>query len=189
MRTATCATPYHFRDLANHFLELDPKDRFLRFGRAVTDAWIIAYVEGLLRSDDAALVVGEPLRGIPGVLHLESIGSSVILGLSVSPRSRGLGIGTLLLQRAVLLARARQLNTLFVRNLGSNADLQRLALRLGLSVACAPIATTTSLELRAAKVRDAGCAATITLADDSLRPQDTGAPTGMSLADLQRPIL
>jgi GNAT superfamily N-acetyltransferase len=192
MRTVICPTPLHFHDLAGHFLALGSYDRFLRFGSVMSDAWIVAYVESLFASADAVFVVDEPGRDISGALHLESMGRGVALGLSVSAWARGLGIGTLLLQRAGLLARARGLETLFVRNLNLNAALQHLARRLGMSVACPPTALTTSLEVPAASRRDArhvGFAAKITLADDSLRSQWNGAPPDASLPDLREAIL
>jgi GNAT superfamily N-acetyltransferase len=184
MRTAIRATQQHFHDLAGHFLALGPRDRHWRFGRALTDAQIVAYVEGLFACDDTVLVVGEPLRGISGVLHLESMGSAVTLGLSVSPRSRGLGIGMLLLQRAKLLARAQGLRTLYLRNLSANSTVQRLALRLGMSVACAQSARGFGLQVPARERPDAVSALAITLADDSLRPQWNAAPAGAGLPDL-----
>jgi GNAT superfamily N-acetyltransferase len=189
MRTAIRATQQHFHDLASHFLALGPGDRRWRFGWALTDAQIVAYVESLLASDDTVLVVGEPLRGISGVLHLESMGSGVTLGLSVSARSRGLGIGTLLLQRAKLLARAQGLTTLYLRNLSANSTVQRLALRLGMTVACARSARGAALQAPAPQPPDAVSAPMITLADDSLRPQWNGAPAGARLPDLIEPVL
>src|SRR6266446_1666383 len=142
MRTAIRPTHLHFRDLANHFLALSSGDRFLRFGWVMTDVEIVAYVESIFVSADNAWAVVEPDRDISGVMHLESMGCGV-----------NLGIGTLLLQRAGLLARARALTTLFVRNLSLNAALQQLALRLGMRVACAPNALTTSLEVAPANGR------------------------------------
>jgi len=59
------------------------------------------------------------------------------VGLSVSPWARGKGIGSLLLERAGLVATARGIRTLFVRNLNFNAALRRLAQRTGMRVACA----------------------------------------------------
>lgn len=191
MRNAIHLTQLHFRELTRHFLALSSGDRFFRFGWVMTDVEIVAYVESMFLSGDRALVVIEPDRGISGVLHLESMGCGVNLGLSVSAWARNSGIGTLLLQRADLLARARALTTLFVRNLNFNAALQRLALRLGMRVACAPSALATSLEVppvngRAARLGE--FRENITLADDRLRPQWNGALTSVSPPDLPEAI-
>jgi hypothetical protein len=191
MRTAICPTPLHFDELAAHFMALSSGDRLLRFGWVTTDAEIAAYLQSLAVSTDPVFVVVEPDRDISGVLHFESMGCGVALGLSVSSWARGLGIGTLLLERAGLLACARGLKTLFVRNLNLNHQLQRLALRLGMGVACARNALTASLEVPAAKClggRLDKLAGNITLADDSLRSQWNAASPDGSLLDLPEPI-
>ena len=78
-----------------------------------------------------------------------------------------------------------------MRNLSFNTALQRLALRLGMRVACAPSALATSLEVppmtghaaRLGEFRE-----NITLADDRLRPQWNGALTSASPPDLPEAI-
>jgi GNAT superfamily N-acetyltransferase len=172
MRTAICPTYLHFHDLASHFLALTAGDRFLRFGWVLTDVDIVAYVESLFRSIGNVFVVVEPAPDISGAVHLEFGNGGAELGLSVSAWARGKGIGALLLERAGLLASARGVRTLFVRNLNFNTALQRLALRLDMSIACAPTARSTRLELPAngasAPRRDPFAGA-LTLADHSLR--------------------
>ena len=148
-------------------------------------------MESIFVSAHNAWAVVEPDRDISGVMHLESMGCGVNLGLSVSAWARNLGIGTLLLQRAGLLARARALTTLFVRNLRLNAALQQLALRLGMRVACAPNALTTSLEVPPANghiTQLDESRGKITLADDSLRPEWNAVSGDPSLLDLPEPI-
>ena len=192
MRTAIRLKHLHCHDLASHFLALSSGDRFFRFGWVMTDVEVAAYVESLFVLGDSVLVVVEPDRDISGVLHLESMGCGVNLGLSVSAWARNLGIGTLLLQRASLLARARALTTLFVRNLNFNTALQRLALHLGMRVACAPNAQTTRLEVPAPNghaVRLDQFMGKITLADDSLRSQWNGVSPDASSFDFPESIL
>jgi hypothetical protein len=192
MRTAIRLAHLHFHDLAGHFLALSSGDRFFRFGWVMTDVEVAAYVESLFVLGDSVLVVVEPDRDISGVLHLESMGCGVNLGLSVSAWARNLGIGTLLLQQAGLLARARALTTLFVRNLNFNTALQRLALRLGMRVACTPNAQTTSLEVPAANGHAARLhefMGKITLADDSLRSQWNGVSPDASSLDFPEAFL
>ena len=191
MRTAICPTQLHFHELIGHFLAMGSNDRLLRFGGVMSDAWIVSYVESLFASAESVLVVVEPGGNISGALHLESTDCGVVLGLSVSSWARRLGIGTLLLQRAGLLARTRGLKTLFIRNLSLNTALQQLVLRLGMSVACASTALSTRLEVPATSKRDtprAGFTAQITLADDSLRSQWNAAPPNARLPDLTEPI-
>jgi GNAT superfamily N-acetyltransferase len=191
MKTVVSPTQLHFHDLVGHFLAMGANDRFLRFGGVMSDAWIVAYVESLFASAEPVLVVVEPGGDISGALHLESTDSGVVLGLSVSSWARRLGIGTLLMQRAELLARTRGLKTLFVRNLNLNAALQQLALHLAMSVAHAPTALSTNLAVPAARGRDAWQVEStpkIRLADDSLRSHWKGAPPEASLRDLTEPI-
>jgi len=172
MRTVICPTQLHFHDIASHFLALTAGDRFLRFGWVMSDVDIVAYVEGLLHAIGNVFIVVEPAPDVSGVLHVEFRNGAAELGLSVSAWARGKGIGSLLLEKAGLLAAARGVPTLFVRNLNSNEALRRLARHAGLRVACAPGAGSTQLELPARGVNGvAGGPAgwPITLADHSLR--------------------
>jgi len=186
MRSTICPTHLHFHDLASHFLALPANDRFLRFGWVMTDVDIVAYVENLLQSIGNVFVVVEPAPDISGVLHLEFTRYGVEMGLSVSAWARGKGIGTLLLERAALVAGARGARTLFVRNLNFNAALRRLAHRVGMQVACAPGTRSTRLERLVAgngQVGHGSGAGTITLADHSLRSQWGRAATADSPTD------
>ena len=192
MRTATYPTQLQFHDLAAHFLALSPDDRVLRFGWAITDTQIVAYVESLFAMGGGVFVVVEPDREISGVLHLESMGCGVTVGLSVSAWARRMGIGTLLLRRAAEEARTWGLKTLFVRNLNLNATLRRLGLHVGMSVACASAALATRLGGPERSRHGRRCdrfESQITLADDSLRSQWNGASAAAAPPDLARPRL
>jgi hypothetical protein len=178
MGTAMCPTQLHFRKLASHFVGLASGDRFLRFGWVATDVDIVAYVESLFVSAARVLAVVEPDGDISGVLHLEFTNGGANLGLSVSSWARNQGIGTVLLQRAGLLACARGLKTLFVRNLKFNSALQQLALRLAMNVACTPDALTArpqTPELSGRNVGQEDFCPKITLVEDSLRSVWDGA--------------
>ena len=192
MKSVICPTYLHFHDLASHFLALTAGDRFLRFGWVMTDVDIVAYVESLLRSIGSVFVIIEPPPDISGVLHMEFDEDGADLGLSVSAWARGKGIGALLLERAGLMARARGIGTLFVRNLNFNAALRRLAHGVGMQVACAPSPRSTRLEVPAANGGRAPpdpLARTITLADHSLRSQWSRAPLAEAPATALRDAL
>jgi GNAT superfamily N-acetyltransferase len=172
MRSINCPTPLQFHDLASHFLALNAGDRFLRFGYAMSDVDIVAYVERLMRSIGDVFVVAEPAPDISGVVHVEMTKGGAELGLSVSAWGRGKGIGTLLLEKAALLASSRGVSTLFVRNLNFNSALRRLAHRVGLPVACAASTCLIGSELSAPEPwagLHAGPPEIVTLADHSLR--------------------
>jgi len=184
MKTATAPTQLQFHELAAHFLALDGGDRFLRFGWAITDSQIVSYVESLFASADRVFVVTEPDREISGALHLESRGCGVTAGLSVSAGARRAGIGTLLLRQAAEHARALGLRTLFVRNLNLHTGLRRLALRLGMKVACSSRSPACTAQ---AGTRGLRRDEPITLADDALRSHWSGASPGAALIDLPMP--
>lgn len=187
MRMTACPNPLQFHDLAAHFLALDADDRFLRFGLEASDARIVQYVEALLSERDSVLVVAEPDEDISGVLHVESRDRGATMGLSVSAWARGRGIGSALLQCAGKMANARGIHTLFVRKLDFNGALQRLALRLGMSVACAADAQTTRIDVSTAKHhgrRGEVSLVAVTLADDALRRRWGGALGGVPLLEL-----
>jgi GNAT superfamily N-acetyltransferase len=172
VRTAIYPTSLHFRRLASHFLSLTSGDRLLRFGSVLTDIDIVAYVERLFVSAASVFIVVEPDQDISGVVALELTERGVRLGLSVSSRARNLGVGTVLLQRAGLLACTRGLKTVFVPNLRFNAALQQLALSLGMNLVCASGAVTAIAvppTTNRHEAQDKGFAGSITLADDSLR--------------------
>jgi GNAT superfamily N-acetyltransferase len=171
MRTVICPTQLQFHDLASHFLALNAGDRFLRFGYVMSDVDIVAYVEKLMRSVGDVFVVSEPKPDISGVVHVEMAKGGAELGLSVSAWGRGKGIGSLLLERAALLAGARGVTTLFVRNLNFNSALRRLAWRVGLPVACAPGTHSgwPGVSTAASRESDGVQTLPVTLADHSLR--------------------
>lgn len=184
MRTAIRAMPRHFRELVAHFQALETRERMLRFGLPMSELQINAYVRSLLAAEDTVLVVVEPLLGISGVLHLESMGTGVTLGLSVLPRFRGRGIGTLLMQRAVWLARVRGLKTVFARSLDVNEPLQRLAVRAGMAVAGRKETPGAGSPAIGRAALAAASAPGVTLDDDSRRPRWNGVPQGGPLGTL-----
>ena len=190
MRTAICPTQLHFRRLVRHLLGLTSGDRLLRFGRVLTDIDIVAYAERLFTTAAKVFVVVERDQDISGVLTLDLASSGPTLGLSVSSWARNLGVGTALLQRAGLLARAHGVQTLFVPNLGFNSALQRLALSLGMNVMCASgvISAIDAVPPTGGQqeVQRIGFAGSVTLADEALRPEsenanvDTPAPAALA---------
>lgn len=192
MRSAICPTHLHFHDLASHFLALTANDRYLRFGWVLSDWDIVTYVETLLNSTGNVFVVLEPAPDISGVLHLELHDGGADLGLSVSAWARRQGIGSLLLERAALLASARGVRTLFARSLNHNAALRGLALRAGMQVACAPSIRSAQPERpadRDAFVERGPFTPKITLADRSLRSQwSPGRPRDATHAELGEPM-
>jgi RimJ/RimL family protein N-acetyltransferase len=135
MRTAISPTNSDFHELAFHFLALSAGDKLLRFGELRSDRELAQYAETLLRKSELVFLVREPAPSIAGVVHLQFTQTGVMLGLSVSDWARGQGIGTLLLERAILLANSFGIGTLYARGLSENPALRSLATRVGMNVA------------------------------------------------------
>lgn len=121
---------------------LDPQDRYLRFGYAATDEQIERYVAGLdLRRDEIFGIFNRRVELI-GVAHLAYDPAPQLqgrppmaeFGVSVSHAGRGRGFGARLFEHAVLHARNRGIDTLFIHALSENGPMLRLARRAGATV-------------------------------------------------------
>jgi GNAT superfamily N-acetyltransferase len=135
MRTVVSPTNSDFHELAYHFLTLSAGDQLLRFGKLRSDRGLAEYADTLVRRSEVAFLVREPAPSIAGVVHLQFTSTGVNLGLTVSDWARGQGIGTLLLERAVLFASSFGIGTLFARELSENSALRNLAIHAGMNVA------------------------------------------------------
>ena len=126
----------HRGDIVNHLLLLPAEDRRLRFGHAIPDEAIRAYVNGIDFSRDRVFGVNGPALELIGLAHLALDPAARVaeLGLSVDPSSRTKGYGFALLQRAVLHAANLGYRVLFMYCLAENAIMMRLAQKAGLSV-------------------------------------------------------
>ncbi len=124
--------------LKDHLLRLDDQDRRLRFGHAVSAEVILAYVDGLVWSHSwiVGAFEGEVLRGVaelrdaglPGSRPGRRIGE---LSVTVEPAWRNRGVATRLLEEALLVARNRGFETLYLLCLPENQVMQHVARRLG----------------------------------------------------------
>ena len=79
--------------LERHFLALEPEDRRLRFGAAIGDATVRAYVKRIAFDRDTVFgVVDDNLR-LLGVAHLARLPGAAELGISVLKDHRLRGVG------------------------------------------------------------------------------------------------
>jgi ribosomal protein S18 acetylase RimI-like enzyme len=119
--------------MRDHLLRLDDRDRTLRFGGHVSDAYIADYCERLDWSRAVVLgyVIGGKLRGL-GQLQLVGDGwpREAELAVSVERRYQSRGVGSELLRRLVIAARNRLIRRLHMVCLMDNARALRLARRL-----------------------------------------------------------
>jgi GNAT superfamily N-acetyltransferase len=120
--------------LVEHFLELDPEDRRLRFGVSLSDAAIRSYVDHIDFDRDAAFGVFNDELQLIGAAHLARGDEHAELGVSVLRAHRGRGIGAQLLARAHMRARNWGARVLFMHCLSENKAMVHLARKQGMDV-------------------------------------------------------
>src|SRR5512140_527216 len=120
--------------LASHFLRLGPDDRRLRFGSAIGDAGVHAYVERIDFHSDCLFAAQDDDLRVAAVVHVAMTGDAAELGLSVLPRWRGKGQGYALLRRAITWLRNRGIREVIVHCLAQNAAIIHLARKSGMRV-------------------------------------------------------
>ena len=117
-----------------HFTSLDSEDRRLRFGIPLTDWALQDYVDRMdFEGDDILAIHDEALRIVASV-HVARAGDGAELGLSVLPGYRDAGLGTALLERAVMRVRNRGLRSVYVHCLAENEAMMHIAGKLGMQV-------------------------------------------------------
>jgi len=130
----------HRDEILGHLLQLDDKDRRLRFGTQTPDEVINHYVEHLDFNKDTVFGIFDDDLKLVGMAHLaylpESKGQTraVEFGVSVLPAGRAQGLGTALLQRSAVHARNTRIETLYVHCLASNKAMMHLAQKAGMRV-------------------------------------------------------
>jgi GNAT superfamily N-acetyltransferase len=127
-------TQRHRRALEKHFLALGVEDRWLRFGNALGDSAVRAYVSLIDLEHDAVFgVFSDDLR-LLGVAHLARSNAAAELGVSVLADHRGHGIGNALLARAHTHARNWGVRALYMHCLAENAAMMHLARSQGMDI-------------------------------------------------------
>jgi RimJ/RimL family protein N-acetyltransferase len=137
-----------------HLLTLDADDRRLRFGLAVSDDLIQAYVDSLkFDTDDVFGIFAHSPQPSPHAPHPEAqliglshmayeVGNAVTkgetgaaeIGLSVSLSARGQGVGTALFLRASQRAATRYVRKLKLHYLVENRAMQHIAAKAGMTM-------------------------------------------------------
>ena len=113
--------------LGLHFLALEPEDRRLRFGVALNDGAVRAYLARIDFERDAVFGVYDDVLHLIGAAHVARSEHHAELGVSVLPGHRGRGIGGALLARAHLRARNWGARTLVMHCLAENGVMMHLA--------------------------------------------------------------
>lgn len=135
-------TSRHRARILAHLLGLDEQDRYLRFGFAASDAQVSHYADALDFDRDELFGIFNRRLELIALAHLAypstppAAGRPAIaeFGVSVSSRARGRGLGSRLFDHAVLHARNRGVQTLFVQALSENSAMLKIARNAGAKV-------------------------------------------------------
>jgi RimJ/RimL family protein N-acetyltransferase len=127
--------PRHRERIATHLKSLDPSDRYLRFGHATSDEQIDRYVATLDFDRDEVFGIFNRRLSLIAVAHvayasepqLPGQPAMVEFGVSVAKKARGRGYGKHLFKQAMLHARNRGIDTLFIYALSENAAMIHIA--------------------------------------------------------------
>ena len=131
--------------VAAHLVALSQGDRYLRFGYPATDAQIARYVNSMDFDRDEVFGIFNRHLELIAVAHLahpaatEAVTPSIRppmaeFGVSVLPKARGRGFGRRLFEHAVLHARNRGVQTLFIHALSENVAMLKIARGAGATV-------------------------------------------------------
>lgn len=134
--------PRHHDRIAAHLIGLDEADRYLRFGYPATDAQIMKYVDMLDFEQDEVFGIFNRRLELIALAHLAHAatgtggkpGTMSEFGVSVLRKARGRGFGARLFEHAVLHARNRGVQTLFIHALSENTAMLKIARKAGATV-------------------------------------------------------
>jgi ribosomal protein S18 acetylase RimI-like enzyme len=134
--------PRHRDRIAAHLLALDERSRYLRFGYAASDAQISRYVDTLEFEHDEVFGIFNRRLELVALAHLahrdadEKRGRAAAseFGVSVLPKGRRRGFGRRLFEHAMLHARNRHVETMFIQALSENTAMLKLARSAGATI-------------------------------------------------------
>ena len=155
--------------LSAHLLRLDAEQRGFRFGRAVADEWVVRYSADTdwMRSLILGCWIGGELRGVGELRALDRPwrSRSAEAALSVERPFEARGIGTELFHRALVIARNRGIERLYMLCQAENDRVQRIVRKLRPRLLVAGDQIECEIDLRpadalsiAAEICDDGCA-------------------------------
>jgi GNAT superfamily N-acetyltransferase len=134
--------PRHRERIAAHLHGLQVSDRYLRFGYPATDAQISKYVDMLDFEQDEVFGIFSRRLELIAMAHLAHAVASPAtggiatseFGVSVLPHARARGFGRRLFEHAMLHARNRGVETLFIHALSENTAMLKIARNAGATV-------------------------------------------------------
>ena len=136
-------TPRHRERILAHLQALTENDRYLRFGYPATDAQIARYVDTLDFDRDEVFGIFNRKIELIAAAHLayspapqrSDEPAMAEFGVSVLPAARGRHFGARLFDHAILHARNRGVETLFIHALSENTAMLKIARKAGAEVA------------------------------------------------------
>ena len=134
--------PRHRERIAAHLMALDVSDRYLRFGYPATDAQMSKYVDMLDFEQDEVFGIFNRRLELIAMAHLAHAGVAAAagrpamseFGVSVLPQARARGFGRRLFEHAMLHARNRGVEMLFIHALSENVAMLKIARHAGATV-------------------------------------------------------
>ena len=132
--------PGHRPRILAHLVALSERDRYLRFGYQANDEQIGRYVSGLNFELDEVFGIFNRRLAVVALAHLafprpgQALSAGAEFGGSVASHLRGRGYGARLFEHAMLHARNRGVDTLYIHALSENAAMLRIARKAGARV-------------------------------------------------------
>lgn len=134
--------PRHRARIVEHLLKLGDHDRYLRFGYPATDAQISKYVDMVDFDHDEVFGIFNRRLELVAMAHLahpskdtdKQLPAMSEFGVSVLTEARGRGFGARLFEHAMLHARNRGVQTLFIHALSENTAMLKIARSVGATV-------------------------------------------------------
>jgi RimJ/RimL family protein N-acetyltransferase len=131
--------PSYRERITQHLLQLEPADRYLRFGYAANDEQIRRYAEQLDFNRDEIFGIYNRRLELIAMAHLAfsehpEHKQCAEFGVSVLKQARGRGFGARLFERAVMHARNEGVNMVFIHALSENTAMLKIARSAGATV-------------------------------------------------------
>lgn len=134
--------PRHRERIVAHLHALDERSRYLRFGYVATDSQIRRYVDTLDFEYDEVFGIFNRRLELIALAHLahrnaeekRGLAAASEFGVSVLPKARRRGFGRRLFEHAMLHARNRHVETMFIHALSENMAMLKLAQSAGATI-------------------------------------------------------
>jgi GNAT superfamily N-acetyltransferase len=136
----------HRHRILDHLLQLDERDRYLRFGCHVTKEQLSKYVASIDFKRDEVFGIFNRHLHLVAMAHLAAMpgkgphgdgssrGRAMEFGVSVLPSGRGKGLGMRLFMHAVTHARNQHASHMMIHALTENAPMLHIASKAGAKV-------------------------------------------------------